>query len=135
MKRLFSTLLSLVLVASLFLVGCSSTPSTSTLTGDYRQDILTVMDTLTTALELPEDSSEKAAAQAQARDEINDFIPRYRRDPDISDLASFMTMGTALNGLASHYSAYPNRPVPEKLKKRIAQEFKQAKIALKREAI
>lgn len=133
MKRLFSSLLSLVLVASLFLVSCSAPPP-NLLSGEYRQDIVTVIDTLTTALELPEDSSDKAAAQDTARAEINEFISRYRRDPEVAGLASFLTMGTALNGLASHYSAYPNRPVPEKLKQRIAQEFKQAKIALKREA-
>jgi len=30
-------------------------------------------------------------------------------------------MRTALNSLAGHYSSYPNRPVPEKLKQRLEQ--------------
>ncbi|MEM1309725.1 MAG: photosystem II protein Psb27, partial [Cyanobacteria bacterium P01_H01_bin.153] len=38
------------------------------------------------------------------------------------------------NGLAGHYSSYPNRPVPEKLKQRLEQEFKQVEAALKRGA-
>jgi len=41
-------------------------------------------------------------------------------------------MRTALNSLAGHYSSYPNRPVPEKLKQRLEQEFKQVEVALKR---
>jgi len=43
-------------------------------------------------------------------------------------------MRTALNSLAGHYSSYPNRPVPEKLKQRLEQEFKQVEVALKRGA-
>ncbi len=41
-------------------------------------------------------------------------------------------MRTALNSLAGHYSSYPNRPVPDKLKKRLEQEFKQVELALRR---
>jgi photosystem II Psb27 protein len=44
-----------------------------------------------------------------------------------------MMMATALNGLAGHYNSYPNRPIPQKLKDRLDDEFKQAKISLKRE--
>ncbi len=132
MKRLFSSLLGLFLAATLFLVGCSQDPAA--LSGDYRQDTLMVIDSLTNAIELPEDDADKSAAQAVARKQINEFVARYRRDPKTEGLASFMTMGTALNSLAGHYNSYPNRPVPEKLKNRLSQEFKAAKIALKRES-
>ncbi|MBD0363369.1 MAG: photosystem II protein Psb27, partial [Coleofasciculus sp. C3-bin4] len=45
---------------------------------------------------------------------------------------SFTTMRTALNSLAGHYSSYPNRPLPQKLKTRLEQEFKQVENALNR---
>jgi photosystem II Psb27 protein len=39
-----------------------------------------------------------------------------------------------LNSLAAHYSSYPNRLVPEKMKVRLLDEFKRAQIALNRGA-
>ena len=92
------------------------------------------MNSITTAVELPQDDANKVDAQTTARGQINEFIARYRRDPKTKGLASFMTMGTALNALAGHYNSYPNRPVPEKLQKRLGQEFKAVKVALKRES-
>ncbi|MEL7035981.1 MAG: photosystem II protein Psb27 [Cyanobacteria bacterium J06592_8] len=130
MKNYFSRLLALILAVSLCLFGCSSSPAG--LSGNYQQDTLTVVQSLRTAIELPEDAPEKASAQSEARLLINDFASRYRRDPAISKLRSFTTMRTALNALAGHYSSYPNRPVPDKLKQRLEQEFKQVELAVKR---
>ncbi|OCR00937.1 photosystem II protein Psb27 [Oscillatoriales cyanobacterium USR001] len=132
MKHYISRLLALVLVVVIGLVGCSNVPST--LTGDYRQDTLALVNSLRNAIALPEDSPDKKAAQADARQRINDFAANYRRDTSLTKLASFTTMRTALNSLAGHYNSYPNRPIPEKLKKRLDQEFKQVENALKREA-
>lgn len=132
MKRLFSRLLGLVLAFSLLLMGCSSTPSG--LTGNFRDDALTLIDSLRTAIELPETAPEKAEAQADARTKINDFVALYRRDASLNTLASFTTIRTALNSLAAHYTSYPNRPVPQKLKNRLEQEFRQVELALEREA-
>jgi photosystem II Psb27 protein len=131
MKRYWSRLLALVLVLTIGLMGCSSPDS---LTGDYRQDTLAVVGILKNALELPQDSPNKAAAQAEARQKINDFSARYQRVNSVSTLSSFTTMRTALNSLAGHYSSYPNRPVPEKLKNRLEQEFELIETALKRGA-
>lgn len=131
MKRYLSRLLALVLVVAIGLVGCSNP---SGLTGDYRQDTLSLVNTLRTAIELPEDSPQKAAAQAEARQKINDFAARYRRDSSVNGLRSFTTMRTALNGLAGHYSSYPNRPVPEKLKQRLELELNQVESALRQGA-
>ncbi|MEB3342747.1 photosystem II protein Psb27 [Okeania sp.] len=130
MKRLISRLLALVLVCVIGLMGCSD--NSSTLTGNYSEDTLNLIDSLRTAIELPEKTEAKSEAQAIARQIINDYASRYRRDPAVSTLPSFTTMRTALNSLAGHYSSYPNRPIPEKLKKRLEQEFKQAELALKR---
>jgi photosystem II Psb27 protein len=133
MKHYLSRLVALVLVVVIGLMGCSSN-STTGLTGDYRQDTLALLQSLRTAIELPQDAPDKTEVQAQAREKINDFASRYRRDSEVSTLSSFTTMRTALNSLAGHYSSYPNRPLPEKLKNRLEQEFRQIENALKRGA-
>jgi photosystem II Psb27 protein len=133
MKRYLSRLVALVLVVTIALTGCSSNSATG-LTGDYRQDTLALLQSLRTAIELPNDASDKAAVQAEARQKINDFSARYRRDSSVSGLSSFTTMRTALNSIAGHYSSYPNRPLPQKLKQRLELEFRQVESALKRGA-
>ncbi|MBD2741439.1 photosystem II protein Psb27 [Coleofasciculus sp. FACHB-1120] len=133
MKRYWSRLLALVLVVTMGLMGCSSSSSLG-LSGDYRQDTLALLQGLRTAIELPEGTPDKTAAQTQARQIINDFASRYRRDSSVAKLSSYTTMRTALNSLAGHYSSYPNRPLPEKLKTRLEQEFQQVEAALRREA-
>lgn len=134
MKCYWSRLLALILVVVIGLMGCSSSSTPGGLSGDYSQDTLAVVNTIKLALEMPEDSPTKAQAQAEARQRINDFTARYRRNTAVSTLNSFATMRTALNSLAGHYSSYPNRPVPGKLKQRLEQEFKQVEVALKRGA-
>lgn len=135
MKRYLSRLLALVLVCCIGLMGCSTAPDGSIgLTGNYQQDTVTVIQNLRQALQVSGDSSEGAATQSQARQLINDFAARYRRDSSLTKLSSYTTMRTALNSLAGHYSSYPNRPVPQKLKDRLEQEFQQAEFALKRGA-
>ncbi|MGI8502633.1 MAG: photosystem II protein Psb27 [Hassallia sp.] len=130
MKRYWSRLLALVLVLAIGLMGCGSPDS---LTGNYSQDTLAVVNIMKNVLELPNDAPDKAAIQAEARQKINDFSARYQRVSSVSGLNSFTTMRTALNSLAGHYSSYPNRPVPEKLKKRLQVEFQLVETALKRD--
>jgi photosystem II Psb27 protein len=132
MKRYWSRLLALILVVVIGLTGCSS--SGDKLSGDYRQDTLAIVSVLKEALALPDDAADKAAVQAEARKKINQFAARYQRNTSVSGLSSFTTMRTALNSLAGHYSSYPNRPVPQKLKNRLENEFKQVEAALKRGA-
>jgi photosystem II Psb27 protein len=135
MKRLFSRLLSLILVVCMGLMGCSSVPEGSLgLTGDYRQDTLAVVSALRNAINLPDDAADKVSAQTQARQLINDFSARYRREASVARLNSYTTMRTALNSLAGHYSSYPNRPVPQKLKDRLETEFKQIELSINRGA-
>lgn len=134
MKPYWSRLLSLVLVVAIGLMGCSSASDPNSLTGNYSQDTLTVVTTLRNALELPNDAPNKASIQADARQKINDFAARYQRNTSVASLSSFTTMRTALNSLAGHYSSYPNRPVPQKLKDRLEEEFTQVESALRRGA-
>jgi photosystem II Psb27 protein len=130
-KRLWSQLFALVLVIVVGLVGCSASPGG--LVGNYRQDTLTVLNSMKAVIELTTDSPDRASVQSVARQNINDFASRYRQDPALTKLSSFTSMRTALNSLAAHYAAYPNRPLPEKLRTSLEQKFKQIEAALKRE--
>ncbi len=130
-KRLWSQLFALVLVVVVGLVGCSASPGG--LVGNYRQDTLTVLNSMKAVIELATDAPDRASVQSVARQNINDFASRYRQDPALTKLSSFTSMRTALNSLAAHYAAYPNRPLPEKLRTSLEQKFKQIEAALKRE--
>jgi photosystem II Psb27 protein len=132
MKKFLSRFMALALVLVIGLMGCSSAPAG--LSGNYSQDTLALIDGLRAAIELPNDAPGKAAAQSEARQLINAFASRYQRDSSITKLSSFTTMRTALNSLAGHYSSYPNRPVPQKLRTRLEQEFTQVESALRRGA-
>ncbi|MFN4280753.1 photosystem II protein Psb27 [Thermosynechococcus sp.] len=132
MKRFWAMFCALFLSVSLLLTSCANVPSG--LTGNFREDTLALIGSLREAIALPENDPNKKAAQAEARKKLNDFFALYRRDDSLRSLSSFMTMQTALNSLAGHYSSYPNRPLPEKLKARLEQEFKQVELALDREA-
>lgn len=134
MKTLIARFVALLLVAVIGLTGCSSAGSSGKLIGDYKQDTLIVLDSLRTAIDLPDEAPEKLAAQSQAKELINDFASRYRRDTSVAGLSSFTTMRTALNAIAGHYTSYPNRPMSDKLKSRIEKEFKQVEAALRRGA-
>lgn len=129
LKKYLSRLLALVLAVSIGLMGCSSA---SGLSGNYGQDTLQVIETLTKALDLPKNAPDKTEVQSLAKSQINDYIARYRKDKSSGGLRSFTTMQTALNSLAGYYTAYGTRPVPEKLKNRLLQEFKQVQFSLQK---
>ncbi|APB34294.1 photosystem II protein Psb27 [Gloeomargarita lithophora Alchichica-D10] len=130
MKQLRAVLVGLMLVLVVMLAGCGG--AMGSLSGNYTQDTLTLVQTLRQAVALPEDDPSKSEFQTTARQQINDFAARYRRDGGISGLLSFTTMRTALNALAGHYSSYPGRPLPEKLKNRLTEQLDQVELALKR---
>ncbi len=129
-KKYLSRILALVLVVAISLVGCGSNPSG--LSGKFTEDTVAVLDNLRTAIDLPEDASNKKEVVSLARAQISDYVSRYRRNSKTAGLRSFTTMQTASNAIAGYYSSYGNRPVPDKLKKRLTQEFRQVEISLKR---
>lgn len=134
MKSILSRLFALVLICLVgltSLTGCGST-SKNGLSGDYRQDTLVLVNSLRNAIELADDAPAKAGAQEQTKQIIYEYASRYRRDNSVSNLSSYTTIRTALNALAGHYSSYPNRPIPEKLKARLEKELRQVESALKR---
>ncbi len=129
-KKYLSRLLALVLVVAISLMGCTSNPSG--LSGNYREDTLTVLENIRSAIDLPDDATDKKELVTLVRRQISDYASRYRRNSKTSGLRSFTTMQTALNAIAGYYSSYGNRPLTEKLKKRLNQEFRQVEISLKR---
>ncbi len=129
-KNFLSRVLALVLVVVVGLVGCTSSPSG--LSGNYTEDTIAVLENIRTAIDLPSDAPEKKEQVTLVRQQISDYTSRYRRNDKTAGLRSFTTMQTALNAVAGYYSSYGNRPLPEKLKNRLAQEFKQVEIAIKR---
>ncbi len=134
--RALTRALALVLVAFV-LLGNGAAPAwaaRSAMSGNYVEDTVLVVTALRDAVSAEEGSVEMKEAQKASRLLINDFASRYRRDRAVNGLPSFLTMQTALNALAGHYSSYPNRPVPDKLKSRLMKEFKRVEISLKREA-
>jgi photosystem II Psb27 protein len=132
-KSSLSKILALILVITISFIGYVDTASAN-LTGKYTDDTLAVLESLTVAIELPADTDTqtKKATEIQARKQINDYISRYRKDTKYGGLKSFTTMQTALNSLAGYYTSYGNRPLPDKLKARLSQEFKQVEFALKK---
>ncbi|MEM6837736.1 MAG: photosystem II protein Psb27 [Cyanobacteria bacterium P01_C01_bin.120] len=134
MRQLITRFLAFALVAAISLTGCSNAGVSGQMTGEYKADTLTVIDNLRTAINVSPDDPDRDGVEVDARNIINDYFSFYRRDNAVDSLSSFATLRTALNGLAGHYSSYPNRPVPEKLKQRLEQEFKQVEAALKRGA-
>jgi len=134
MRQFITRVFALILVAAIGLTGCSNAGVSGQMTGDYKQDTLTVIENLRTAINIDQNDPDKNVAEVDARNLINDYFSYYRRDNAIDGLSSFATLRTALNGLAGHYSSYPNRPIPDKLKNRLEQEFKQVEAALKRGA-
>jgi photosystem II Psb27 protein len=129
-KNFLSRIIALALVIVIGLMGCTSNPSG--LTGNYSDDTAAVLNNLKTAIELPKDAPNQKEVVTLARQQISDYASRYRRNEKTAGLRSFTTMQTALNALAGYYSSYGVRPLPDKLKKRLRDEFKQVEISLKR---
>ncbi len=125
LKQLFSRLaLALVLCLSLALTACSS--ANTGLSGNYVEDTVAVADSLLSTIALGPDDPARAEAEIEARSLSNGYVARYRPRSSVNGLGSFTTMQTAINSMAGHYTNYPNRPLPEALKERIAKELKKA---------
>ena len=125
LKQLFSRLaVALVLCLSLALTACSS--ANTGLSGNYIEDTVAVADSLLSTIALGADDPARAEAEIEARSLSNGYVARYRPRSSVNGLGSFTTMQTAINSLAGHYTNYPNRPLPEALKERIAKELKKA---------
>ena len=131
MKRILSRLMAIVLVILIGVTGASSAAMADSLSGDYPVDALALVELLRQTVEVAPDATDRIALQNQSKKKINEFASRYRRGRVVK-LNSYTTMRTAINSLAGHYTNYPNRPVPEKMKKRLMVEFGQVETALKR---
>ena len=133
MKRILSRLMATVLVILIGVTGASSAAMADSLSGDYPVDALALVELLRQTVDVAPDATDRIALQNESKKKINEFASRYRRG-SVMKLNSYTTMRTAINSLAGHYTNYPNRPVPEKMKKRLMAEFRQVETALKRGA-
>ena len=133
MKRILSRLMAIVLVILIGMTGASSAAMADSLSGDYPVDALALVQLLRQTVDVAPDATDRIALQNESKKKINEFASRYRRG-SVMKLNSYTTMRTAINSLAGHYTNYPNRPVPEKMKKRLMAEFRQVETALKRGA-
>ena len=125
LKQLLSRVaLALALCLSLALTACSS--ANTGLSGNYVEDTVAVADSLLSTIALGADDPARAEAEIEARSLSNGYVARYRPRSSVNGLGSFTTMQTAINSMAGHYTNYPNRPLPEALKERIAKELKKA---------
>lgn len=134
LRRILSRLVALALVVAVSFGGLTACggDSTTGLTGKYVDDTLFMVETMTAAIELPANDPTRNEVQEKARQQMNEYMSRYRRDSKVSGLRSFTTMQTALNALAGFYSSYGNRPISKKLKARLDKEFNTVNIAVKR---
>lgn len=123
LSRLQPLVLSLALIVCLGLSACSGN---GLLSGNYVEDTATVTQSLLNTIALPADDPGAPEAISQSRALINDYMARYRPRASVNGLSSFTTMQTALNSLASHYTAYSNRPLPDLLRNRVRKELEQA---------
>ncbi len=131
-RHLKAAVVAVCLCLCLMLTACSG--NGGPLTGNYVEDTVAVADTLLATIALPADDPGRSEAETEARALINDYMARYRPRPQVNGLASFTTMQTALNSLAGHYANYPNRPVPDALRDRVAKELKKAETGVVRGA-
>ncbi|MGC1244605.1 MAG: photosystem II protein Psb27, partial [Spirulinaceae cyanobacterium] len=91
LKPFLYRLMALLLVVTMVLIGCSS-DSVTGLTGNYGQDTQTLLSSVNTNIELPDNSPERIESVNQLREQINDYTSRYRRDSKVAGLRSFTTM-------------------------------------------
>ena len=103
------------------------------MSGDYKVDAALVLGDMRAACELGRGAPGMAETVGKTRKEMNEFVALYRRNDKVSGSTSFSTLYTAINTLSGHYASYGSTyPVPEKRKKRLAQQFSEIDRALSR---
>ena len=132
LNKAISFALSLIVVFTLF--NAPSYAATTSMTGNYTEDTLSVVKTLQIAVDTPKDSPNKDEVKDEALILITDYISRYRNRGMVNKTQSFTTMQTALNAMAGHYKNFASRPLPDKLKERLTKEFSLAEKMVLRES-
>ena len=127
-KRLVGAALSCLIVISLILspIALSANAASSSMSGDYVNDTISVAQSLQETIALPKEAEEREEAEDQALKLITNYISRYRNRSKVNKSQSFTTMQTALNSMAGHYKTFANRPLPEALKERLNKELSKA---------
>ena len=126
-----------IFIALIISFGMTISPSyaaSSSMSGDYVKDTITVVKTLKVAIETPKDATNKDEVREESLSLITDYISRYRNRGLVNKTQSFTTMQTALNAMAGHYKNFASRPLPEKLKERLNKELSLAEKMVLRES-
>ncbi|NQV10305.1 MAG: photosystem II protein Psb27 [Cyanobacteria bacterium] len=131
-RRSTASLLAICLSLSLLLSACGS--PAAPLNGTYLDDTMVVAEALLSTIAIADDDPSRAEAETSARTLVKDYVAFYRPRSKVNGLSSFTTMQTAINSLAGHYTNYPNRPLPEALKTRVAKELRKAEANVTRGA-
>ena len=136
LKSLFLKSLSIT-ISLLLCFTFLSTPTyaaRSTMSGNYAQDTISVVNTLKEAIDITNDAENKDEVRDEALALITDYISRYRNRGLVNKTQSFTTMQTALNAMAGHYKNLASRPLPDKLKERLNKELSIAEKMVLRES-
>ncbi|APD49088.1 photosystem II protein Psb27 [Synechococcus sp. SynAce01] len=131
-RRSTARLIAICLSLSLLLSACGS--PAAPLSGTYLDDTMVVAEALLSTIAIADDDPARAEAETSARTLVKDYVAFYRPRGKVNGLSSFTTMQTAINSLAGHYTNYPNRPLPEALKTRVAKELRKAEANVTRGA-
>ncbi|MEO0854432.1 MAG: photosystem II protein Psb27 [Cyanobacteria bacterium J06648_11] len=129
MKRWFSKLVALVLIAVMFVSGCATTPGTELLSGNYANDVQTVVETLRATADMPADADGFLAARAQATSLIDAFSSRYPAN-SYNNKQSYTTLRTVFNTLGSYYRGEGTRSPNAKKLERVRGELERVEKAI-----
>eukprot|EP00960_Hanusia_phi_P052574 761537-Hanusia_phi.AAC.5 len=94
------------------------------LSGDYKTDVGDLLEKMKAATEMKKGDPGMKTVVEDTREEMNKFVAYYRRNNKVAGAASFSTLYTAISTLSGHFQNYgPEYPVPEKRRKRLAQQY------------
>ncbi len=120
----------LLLVVVVLSTSCSSTPGTNLLTGNYRNDVETVVSVVRQAIATPTDAPEAAAVREEVLSVMDAFTSRYSINK-FANRVSYTTLRSVMNTVASNYRKSRIRPISQAKIDRVLAELDRAEQAVK----
>lgn len=100
---------------------------------EYEKETTAIIAASLATFELAKDNPAREGALKAARQEINGWVAKYRRDPKFAGRPSFGNTYSAVNGLAGHINSFGYKtPVPAKRAERMIKELADAEKLLAR---
>jgi len=114
-------------------LGPAPTPESFKLSYEYYADAAKMVKNMRYATFMDKSTPDFEKVAIATKKQMVDFISYYRRFPNVSGKMSYSTLYTSVNVLAGHYASYGTKfPVPEKRRKRLAQEYAEIEKNLKK---